>query len=267
MTKNFCLNCKKELIDKYCSGCGQKADTKRISLKNFIFHDLLHGTFHIEKGMLFTAKESLTRPGKAALDYISGKRIRYYNVFYLVLITIGLILFFQHFYDKIYISLGGKLTQETTHLNEASIAIDKIFSQKSKIIIFLFIPFAALNSFLLFRKKKLNLSEHSIIAGLILLGMLLLSAIGNLFFYLDLIIPFNDTFATTISWLVTSLIIFHIAFGYINAFGTDYTKLGIINRILIFYALLSLEITILFLIVFGFVTNWKFGKVHLSPFS
>lgn len=73
MTKKYCLNCDKVLTDQFCSGCGQKADTHRISFKNFISHDVLHGTFHLEKGMLFTAKQALVRPGQAALDYISGK--------------------------------------------------------------------------------------------------------------------------------------------------------------------------------------------------
>jgi hypothetical protein len=266
MTNKNCLNCEKELMDKYCSGCGQKADTHRISLKNFIFHDILHGAFHLEKGILLTAKEALTRPGKAALDYISGKRIRYYNVFYLILITIGLIIFLHHFNDVLYLSQGGKITQDAPNLNEASKTLDRIFSEKSKIIIFLFVPFAALNSFILFRRKKLNLSEHAIIAGMILLGMLLISAFGNLFFYFDLIIRFSDTFANIMSWLVTSLVILQIGFGYFNAFGSDYSKLGITYRILLFFALICLEIAILFFIVFGFVTNWKFGAVNISPF-
>src|SRR5690606_21269807 len=81
MRSTNCLNCGKQLTDKFCSGCGQKSDTHRISFKHFIAHDVLHGTFHIEKGILFTAKEALVRPGKAALDYIAGKRIKYYNVF------------------------------------------------------------------------------------------------------------------------------------------------------------------------------------------
>lgn len=268
MTNNTCLNCEKELIDKYCYGCGQKADTHRITFKNFIFHDLLHGTFHIEKGMLFTAKQALICPGKAALDYISGKRKRYYNVFYLILITFGLILFFRHFLDELYIiSQGGEVIQDKPYLNEASKTLDEIFSQKSKIIILLFVPFAALNGFILFRRKKLNVSEHSIIAGMILLGMLLISAFGNLFYYFDLIIPFGSTFSTVMSWLVTILITLHIGYGYFNAFGTDHSKLGIAYRIVLFYALMCLEIMILFLIVLGFITNWKFGTVNISPFS
>ena len=35
MTNNKCLNCEKVLVDRFCSGCGQKADTHRISFKNF----------------------------------------------------------------------------------------------------------------------------------------------------------------------------------------------------------------------------------------
>jgi hypothetical protein len=266
MNKN-CLNCDKELIGKYCSVCGQKADTHRISFYNFIFHDVLHGTFHIEKGMLFTAKESLTRPGKAALDYIAGKRIRYYNVFYLILITIGLIIFLHHFYDQLYLSQGGKVIPESLDLDETSKTLNEIFSQKSKIIIFIFVPFAALNSFILFRKKKLNLSEHAIIAGMILLGMLLISALGNLFFYIDLIAPFSNSVADGISWLVTVLIILQIGFGYLNAFSSDYSKMQIAFRILLFFTLISFEIVVLFYIVFGFVSKWKFGTVHISPFG
>lgn len=267
MSNKNCLNCGKKLTDLYCAGCGQKADTHRITIKNFIFHDVLHGTFHLERGMFFTAKQALVRPGKAALDYIAGKRKRYYNVFYLILITLGLILFFHHVADELYIMQGEEVIENKTYLNDASKKLDEIISQKSKIIIFLFVPFAAFNSFILFRRKKLNLVEHSIIAGMILLGMLLISALGNLFFYFDLILPFNPTFSFIMSWLITTLIILHIAYGYVNAFSTTYSKLGIAYRIVLFFALICLEIYILFIIVFGFITNWKFGTVSLSPFN
>jgi hypothetical protein len=267
MMNNKCLNCEKELIDKYCSGCGQKADTHRITFKKFIFQDLIHGTFHFEKGMFFTAKQALLHPGKAALEYISGKRVRYYNVFYLILITIGLIIFFRHFYENFYIGQDDEVLQNQVELNESSKAINEIFDQKSKLIISLFVPFAALNSFILFKKKKLNFSEHCIIAGMILLGMLLISAFGNLFFFLDLIIPFSDKFATVISWIVTVLVIFHIIYGYYNAFGPDYSKSGIASRIFLFFALFCSELMILFLVVWGFISNWKFGSIHVSPFG
>jgi len=75
MNTKQCLNCGKRVTDKFCSSCGQKTDTHRITFKNFISHDLLHGTFHLEKGIVFTAKEALLRPGKAALDYRKKKTV------------------------------------------------------------------------------------------------------------------------------------------------------------------------------------------------
>ena len=267
MTSTNCLNCYKELDDKFCSGCGQKADTHRISFKNFILHDVLHGTFHIDKGILFTAKEALIRPGKAALNYISGKRKRYYNVFYLILITVGLIIFFRHFYEELLIGQGRKYVENPQQLNEASMKIDSIFSQKSKIIIFLFVPFGALNSFLLFRRKKLNLSEHSIISGMILLGILLISLFGTVFYYLDLLIEFNNFFSYAITIFLMSLIILYVAYGYNNAFASDYTSFQFLYRIVLFFALITSEVIILTILLVGFVTDWKFGVITITPFA
>lgn len=266
MTTTNCLNCEKPLTDQFCSGCGQKADTHRITFKHFIFHDILHGTFHIEKGILFTAKQALLRPGKAAIDYISGKRKRYYNVFYLILITTGLILFILHFFDELELLMGQKAAPKVPFTDEPSIKLDKIFSQ-SKIIIFLFVPFGALNSFLLFRRKKWNLAEHAILSGMILLGMLLLSAFGNLLFNLQLFIPFNAAFSFLLSKTILFFIIFHVGYGYFNAFNTNYSRLGITYRIVLFYVLVALEMLLLLYIAIGFVTDWKFGTVHMSPFG
>lgn len=264
MTNKNCLNCEKELTDKYCSGCGQKADTHRITFKNFISQDILHGTFHIDKGILFTAKQALVRPGQAALDYISGKRKPYYNIFYLILITIALMLFARHFNELFANTVQtSDVLQDKDYMNEASKKIDELFAQKNKIIIFLFIPFAALNSFILFRRKKLNLSEHSIIAGMILLGILLIATFSNILFWFKIV----HQIGVVISVLITTLIILYICYGYFNAFSTDYSKLGITFRIMLFFALLFLELLILTFILVGFVTHWEFGEVQITPFN
>ena len=73
MQYNYCLNCNFTIDNKFCPSCGQKTDTHRIVIKHFVMHDLLHGVWHLEKGILFTLKETITRPGQAALDYIKGK--------------------------------------------------------------------------------------------------------------------------------------------------------------------------------------------------
>ena len=176
-------------------------------------------------------------------------------------------LFFRHFYEELIISQGRKFVQNPPNLNEASKTMDEILSQKSKIIIFLFVPFAALNSFILFRRKKLNLSEHSILAGMILLGILLLSTLGNVLFYFDLTFEFSDAVANTISISIITLIFLYIGYGYVNAFGNDYSKLGIAYRIVLFFAMIFLELFLLLFITFGFITNWKFGEMTITPFG
>ena len=262
MTTHNCLNCGKRLTDAFCSGCGQKADTHRITFKNFIFHDVLHGTFHLEKGILFTAKQALVRPGIAALEYISGKRKRYYNVFYLILLTIGAMLFIRHI-DQLFNDQSAEIIPEQEYINEASRKLNEIISQKSKIIMLLFVPFAALNSFILFKRKKLNLSEHSILSGMILLGILLLSTLGNIYFPLNNYLNFSGTIASIV---IIIIIIFYVIYAYCNAFGSDYSKVGMAYRIVLFFVFLYLEIMLLFLILFGLVSDWKFGKVTIAPF-
>lgn len=264
-TSAHCLNCGKELVDKFCSGCGQKADTHRISFANFVSHDVLHGTFHLEKGILYTARQALKRPGKAALDYISGKRKRFYNVFYLILITLGVIVFIRHLGEVIYVNQGGVLAKPEPYINDASRKFGELFSQKSKIIIFLFVPLSAMTSFFLFRRKKLNLSEHSILSGMILLGVLLLIVIADVFFLLNYVIPFGPGFSLAASLFFTFAMFFYVAYGYWNAFAEDYTKAGMGLRIFLFFALLFLEVALLFVIAFGVLTDWQFGTLRFSP--
>lgn len=264
MTDKNCLNCEKELVGDFCFGCGQKANTHRITFKNFIFHDLLHGTFHIDRGILYTAKQAFTRPGKAALDYISGKRKRYYNVFYLILITIGLMLFFRHIHTLFPGYVEDNKPDPTRLMNEATKRMDHIFDTQSKFLLLLFVPFGAINSFVIFRRKKLNLSEHAIISGMILLGILLVSMIGNFIFTLNRLVHFSYM---VLSILVAIAINIYVIYGYYNAFARDYTKLGMAYRMLLFYVLICIEIMLVGLVLIGIVTDWKFGLVNIAPFG
>jgi hypothetical protein len=143
-----CLNCNENLIGKFCYNCGQKSDTHRITLKHFLFHDVLHGVWHIEKGIIFTIKEAILRPGKAALDYIGGKRIRYYNVFYLILLVIGLGLFIDSTYlytKQNYVSYVVEPTEP-----ESETIVLNFIAKYAKLFLLLAIPVFSLNSYLLF---------------------------------------------------------------------------------------------------------------------
>jgi hypothetical protein len=178
MEHDYCLNCDSTIDNTFCPGCGQKTATHRIVLKHFILHDLLHGVWHLEKGIIFTLKETLLRPGQAALDYISGKRIKYYNVFYLSLLIIALNILLLHFKETAEPDLAKATQLKTMDLNA-------FFSKYSKIVLFCIVPLLALNAKLIFKRLKLNLAEHLIVGGITLLGMLVLSTIYILISYLN----------------------------------------------------------------------------------
>ncbi|NHM02861.1 DUF3667 domain-containing protein [Flavobacterium difficile] len=251
-----CLNCNEKLIGKFCFNCGQKSDTHRITLKHFLFHDILHGVWHIDKGILFTIKEALTRPGQAALDYIAGKRIRYYNVFYLILILIGLNIFLSNQYDKMASEYLGTVVDSA---NAKGKAINDFLTTNSKLIIFLIVPLFALNSFILFRRKKLNISEHFILAGMIYLGILILTFIVEILSFLEFIKYGN--YITDYLLLVYLILIFTYAVrGYYKTFESNYTKINFTIRILFFLVLLFLEISFLIILLLGFISKWKFGS-------
>lgn len=255
MTENTCLNCGFEISGKYCSACGQKTDTHRISFKRFISHDIMHGTLHLERGMLYTAKQALLRPGQAAMDYISGKRVRYYNIFYFILLLIGLILYMTHYYNELALQYNPDRIIGP-QMNEAGRKINQILSKYNKLFIFSFAPIMAFNSYLLFRRKKLNYSEHFIVSGMLLLGTLILIVIFMLFRYLE----FAGLPASLIDAgqsIIQLVIIAYLFYGYFNAFRRDYTFMGFSVRMLVFLFFCCIEFAIFLILIVGIASNWN----------
>ena len=94
-----CLNCGTEVNKNYCENCGQKASTKRFSLRRLLDREFLSGAFMLNKGLLFTLKVLFTRPGHGIREFIQGKRVRYFNAFSLLLLLITLLFFLDDFSD------------------------------------------------------------------------------------------------------------------------------------------------------------------------
>ena len=254
MDNKHCLNCGNDLIGKFCSNCGQKSDTHRITLKHLIFHDIIHGTFHFEKGMLFTAKQALLRPGKTALDYISGKRVNYYNIFYFILISIGIIALLYHF-----LATDSTLKSQD-EMNAAGEKVDYIFSTYGKFLIFSIVPLTALNSYVLFKRKKLNFSEHIIISGVLLLGIFLILILLMLLGILTTVV-FPTELSKYLFVFLPFIILFYIIYVYYNAFRKDYTRLGFSYRTTLFLILLLFELSVFVMLLLGIATNWEGGEI------
>lgn len=223
-----CLNCGALAEKKFCPECGQKADTHRITFKHFVMHDLVHGVWHVDKGIPFTIKETFTRPGYAARDYIAGKRKNYYNIFYLSLLVLGFIVLVT--------GIGNNtVTAEPGSAFEKTPFVLKYF----KVFILSFIPLLAVNAYLLFRRLKLNFTEHMIISGFSLLGTYLFILIGYILSELFFIM---ETVLGIISILFPVIV-------YYQATKPVYKLPGFAWRILIFYMVLLIEV-LLFAIAF-----------------
>jgi hypothetical protein len=259
---NLCLNCEHITIGNFCNNCGQKTNTHRITIKHFLFHDLLHGVMHLEKGILFTIKEALLRPGKAALEYISGKRVRYYNVFYLTLLLIGFNIFLNHIQNQMsYYYFQTSLVPET---DEAGKRMSDFFTNNSKFIIFSFIPLLAINSFLLFRDKALNICEHFIISGMMFLGVMFIITVHKILYFGNYL-QYIDVITTVTSIATPFIILFYLIFNYYKTFSSDYdSKFEFIARMFLFISFLLVEITLILILLLGYFSNWNFQMNYVS---
>ena len=91
-----CKNCQGELTSKYCPNCGQSANLKRID-GNYIMHEIKH-VLHFEKGILFTIRELLIRPGENVRHFITENRNRLVKPIIFIIVTSLLYTLTIHFF-------------------------------------------------------------------------------------------------------------------------------------------------------------------------
>jgi hypothetical protein len=134
-------------------------------MKHFVIHDFIHGVFHLDKGFLYTLKELFTRPGHSIREYVQGKRVKHFNYF----TGIILILAIGHF-------IGSYSSIRSVDLfeNGKMAGFAKVAKEFAKIIVLVGIPLFALASATLFRKAKLNYTEHLVINMYLMNGILVI---------------------------------------------------------------------------------------------
>lgn len=220
MQSNNCLNCNANVSGNFCHECGQKTDTHRITVKHFITHDLIHGVWHIDKGIPYTLKQVFTRPGHASMDYIAGKRVKFYNVFYLSLLVVGFFLL---------IALAGKEGGEQIDSNnEVAQKISGILFNYSKVFIFMFIPLSAFCGKIIFDRMDLNYAEHLIIAGFSILGCFIILLIAALI---------GKLLVVAEGYIVSLCVPFYYMWAYRQVTGVRYSWLGFLWRMALYFIL------------------------------
>ncbi|PWA07679.1 DUF3667 domain-containing protein [Flavobacterium laiguense] len=93
---NNCGNCNDELTGKYCSNCGQAVKVKRID-GDYIVHEIEH-VLHFERGILYTIKELLIRPGQNIREFIAENRSRLVKPVIFIIVTSLIYTLINHFF-------------------------------------------------------------------------------------------------------------------------------------------------------------------------
>lgn len=71
-----CASCDRAIdgaLQKFCPACGQPTPAHRIDW-HFLGHELEHSVLHMDRGILYSLKELMLRPGHLMRDYINGRR-------------------------------------------------------------------------------------------------------------------------------------------------------------------------------------------------
>ena len=116
-----CKNCHAQINEKYCPNCGQPAQLKRID-GHYIKHEIEH-LLHLEKGIFYTIKELLIRPGQNIREFIHDNRNRLIKPVVFVIIAALIYTIIVHFLHMEMTFFGVEDVKATT-----TIAIDNWLS-------------------------------------------------------------------------------------------------------------------------------------------
>lgn len=154
-----CKNCDNQFQGNFCNNCGQTANTHAINW-HYIVHDIQHGIFHVDKGILFTIKELFLRPGQTIRHFIAGKRMDYFKPIALTFILASICGFFSLYFELDHTFTIGPNESEQIKMQKE---FEHFMVTHYALVILAIIPFYTLASYIMFRKSKYNFMEHVVV--------------------------------------------------------------------------------------------------------
>lgn len=170
-----CKNCAFEFTGKFCPDCGQKAKTKRITLKT-VWEEVRKSVVHYDQGFTYTVLQLFRRPGHAIREYLEGKRVNHVKPVKFLLWATALNFLVFH--------LVGLDTQMINTLserqgqNKLSMQVTQYIFDHPALMTLLMIPNIAFFSWLYFRKQAYNYAEHFVLNAY-LMGMVSLFGVAS----------------------------------------------------------------------------------------
>jgi Protein of unknown function (DUF3667) len=155
-----CKNYNQHFKGHFCNHCGQSAETHEINF-HFLWHDIQHGLFHFDNGILYTAKQLFIRQGNTIREFIVGKRVKHFKPISLVILLATVYGHLVHFFHIDFVSeirLGSSQNEQDIRLK-----IQEWISTLYSWAILLTLPLYAFASYFSFRKQGYNFVEHLVL--------------------------------------------------------------------------------------------------------
>ncbi|HEX8329713.1 MAG TPA: DUF3667 domain-containing protein [Hymenobacter sp.] len=163
-----CLNCSAVLTGPFCAQCGQSANTHRFTFAHLL-HEVPHSIWHVDRGLPYTIKEMLVRPGHTMRRYLAGQRVELFRPVALLLLLGGIASF-------LFLAMHLQLAEParpaaTEHEREAFAANQLVFKYFSWFTVGM-LPVLAFLSWALLRRLRYNFVEH-LLANALVMGTVL----------------------------------------------------------------------------------------------
>ena len=218
-----CLNCGHEVPDRFCGRCGQDAHhTHRLTMADML-HDIPHSIWHVDKGILYTLKTMVFRPGPTIRAYLAGKRVDHFRPLSLLLIITS---FYALLSSVLHISMlppkDPSIPDAVWQMQQTSVGF---FTKYMSWCYIAMVPVWALFARLFLRRGGFNYAECLIIVAF-------LTAINNFFSLLALPVLYKYSgtpqIATT-SYVFMAIVVMYSSWAYSSML--THTSLGLVSRL------------------------------------
>lgn len=180
---NACANCLRAIDasdQRFCPACGQPTPVHRIDW-HFIGHELEHSVLHMDRGILFTLRQLVLRPGDLIRDYIEGRRANLVKPLLLLMILSAAIVFLSSMQG---VGTMAQFAGETVTQNEVLRFVDDWMTRHFALVTIVLLPLEALAFKLMFgRTQSLNYPEWLVITAFLTAQTMVLWIVGLLLRY------------------------------------------------------------------------------------
>ncbi|GAA4011106.1 hypothetical protein GCM10022408_24280 [Hymenobacter fastidiosus] len=253
-----CLNCGHTVPDRFCGRCGQDAHhTHRLTMTDML-HDIPHSIWHVDKGILFTLKTMVFRPGLTIREYLAGKRVDHFRPLALLFMITG---FYALLSSVLHIQLlppkDPAMPEAVWQMQQQSTTF---FAKYMSWCYVAMVPVWALFARLFLKRGGFNYAECLIIAAFI-------TAVSNFFsvLYLPVLYYYNGTPQIQTATLVYG----GFAFAYASwAYSTllTHTPIRLAGRLWRGFMtfILGYLTCILVITVLTYALNWSMFKASMK---